>query len=241
MILGARKIKAARKTIEKVEISLGATERAKIWFEEYSGRITAAVAVVLLILAAFWGFNVYSEAKEREAQAAYAQLITKWPQQEPVEAGVWEPLISDLQKYVKEYAGTKASMNAELDLSKAYMQTRKYEEASKCAKRVLEAGSSSRDLRSLARYGLANTFEAMGKTDEALMQWNALKGEGGAWLGREADWHLARLYWKKADYSKAVETFDKALNAPGSYPSTALLQEERASVKVAAESGREAL
>ena len=43
---------------------------------------------------------------------------------------------------------------------------------------------------------------------------------------------MARLYAAKKDYSKASESYKEAIQAPGQYPETALLEQELASLNI---------
>ena len=98
--------------------------------------------------------------------------------------------------------------DAQLDLARAYFQTQQYENALNWNKRVLDQLPRDQSLKFLAQYQQAFAYEALGKTDEAIDLWNALKGNESSELNKEADWNIARLYARKGDYAKAAEQYE---------------------------------
>jgi predicted negative regulator of RcsB-dependent stress response len=229
--LGAKKIKVDKKRTDKAEEILSAFDQAKIWAEEHSTLVSAVVVVVLLVPLVFWGFSAYGESKERKAREAYAQAVAGWPEQDTGDAKTWEEIIPKLQKCMEEHSGTKAALDARLDMARAFFHVGRYEDAAKGSSQVIEQAEVGSGLRPLARYQLALAYEMLGKTDEALAQWEALQKEQLSGLKREVDWRLAALYTKKEQYAKAVAHYEEALSAPGAYPSAPLLQEELAFAK----------
>jgi predicted negative regulator of RcsB-dependent stress response len=229
--LGVKKIKGAKKSVFKTGEILSLGQRTKAWVEDNQLYFAAVVVAVVLISAMIWGFRAYGAAKERQAQADYARLFGEWPAEDHVDSKQWDKLIPEIAAFIKGHQGTVAALNAELDLCQAYLQAKRYEDVVKQCDQVLQDGSATQDLKSLVRYQIALSYQAMGKTDEAIKQWNVLKTEGHAWLAREADWRLARLYVQKNEYSKAVEQYEEALKSSGDYPPTVVLEEELASAK----------
>jgi predicted negative regulator of RcsB-dependent stress response len=236
--LGTKKIKGTKKKFGKTEEILTIWERFKAWLEENPYMIAGAVIAVVLACAVVWGLESYGKAKEKSADSAYARIFSKWPVQENPTPKEWEALVPELETFVEKHRGTTAGMNAQLDLCQVYDELKKPEETLKWCEKVTKNSSAGPSLKSLARYQLALSLEAQGKSDEAIRQWDALKNNEPEWLGREANWHLARLYSQKKDYSKAVAEYEQALKASGSYPSSALLQEELAAAKLKAGSSK---
>jgi predicted negative regulator of RcsB-dependent stress response len=232
--LGAKKIKISKKEAQKAQkaLELAATPMlSKEWMEEHFTKILLGLGVLLLVLGAFWGFKAYGESKERLAQLDYAQVVQNWPGDENSTRESWEKTISELDKFLMEHSGTGPANNAQLDLARAYFQTQQYEKALNWNKKVLDQGPRDQGVKFLAQYQLAFTYEALSKTDEAITLWNDLRGNASPELQKEADWNRARLYARKGDYPKAAELYETALKAPGNYPSSALLQDELASLK----------
>ena len=143
-----------------------------------------------------------------------------------------EKVLPELEKYVAEHKGTKSALNARLDLARAYFEMKRYEDALKWSKGVLDEVSPDSELKPLAAYQVAQTFHALGKTEEALEQWKALKSMGMPGLDREISWYMAKLYAGKGDLSKSIEQYESALKDSGMYPPTAQLQDELSAIKL---------
>jgi predicted negative regulator of RcsB-dependent stress response len=235
--LGAKKIKGVNRFIEKPEDDLPFYERFRFWVDENTNRILAAVGAFLALLLIFWGFNAYRDSQQKRAAAEYAQLVAKWPGAETTDAATWETLVSELEKFIANRGGTKAALNAELDLALAFFRMGKFDEAAKWSGKVVADAPAGHDLKPFAVYQLALTYEALGKGSEAFAQWNILKGYGAAALNREAEWHLARFCVAKKDYAAAVVSYEQAIKEAGFYPATALLEEEMAFAKSQARLG----
>ena len=230
--MGAKKIKGARKDVFRDEEVLTSLQKMHTWMERNPFHVAGVAAATVFALALVWGINSYGEAKERKAQSAYAEISAKLSARDRQETTDWEKLIPELEAFIKDHHGTISAADAQLDLCLAYAQTKHYEEVIKTCNEVVKAGDAPPDVKSLARYRLATTYETMGKSDDAINLWNILGREDPEWFGREADWHQARLYCEKHEFTKAVEEYENSIKASGMYPSSTLLQEELASAKL---------
>jgi predicted negative regulator of RcsB-dependent stress response len=233
--LGAKKIKIPKKEALKAQKAMELAANpilSREWLEEYSTRILAGVGALLLVLGILWGFSAYGTSKEQSARLAYSRALQAWPGDTSSDRQAWEKVISDLQAFLKEHSETASMIDARLDLARAYLQTQQYEDALKWNKSVLDNLPRDQDLKFLAQYQQAFILEALGKTDEAITLWTALKGDASSEISKEADWNIARLYARKGEDSKAVEQYETAMKAKGSYPSADLLQLELASLKL---------
>jgi predicted negative regulator of RcsB-dependent stress response len=233
--LGTKKIKISKKEADKIQKAQEIAANPVLsqeWLEEYSTRILAGFGVLLLVVGILWGFNAYGKSKEQRAQTDYARLLQYWPGNENSDPQAWEKVISELEAFLKDQSDTTTVFNAQLDLARAYFQTRQYELALQWNKKVLDKLPRDQDLKFLAQYQQAFALEALGKTDEAITVWNVLKGSASSEISKEADWNIARLYAGKGDYAKAAEQYESAMKATGGYPAADLLQEELASLKL---------
>jgi predicted negative regulator of RcsB-dependent stress response len=233
--LGVKKIKIPKKEALKAQKALELAVNpvlSREWIEEHSIKLLAGVGVLLLVMGILWGFNAYRKSGEESARLAYSRIQQSWPGDANSDRQAWEKVISELQTFLKEHPETASMLDAQLDLARAYFQTRQYEDALKWNKSVLDQASRDQDLKFLARYQQAFTLEALGQTDEAITVWTALKGNSSSEITKEADWNIARLYARKGDYSKAAEQYETAMKAKGNYPGADLLQLELASLRL---------
>jgi tetratricopeptide (TPR) repeat protein len=233
--LGAKKIKISKKDALKAQKAL---ELAVVpvlsmeWLELHLKKILAGLAALLLVVGILWGFNAYGESKERRGRLDYAVVMQNWPTDENGTLQAWEKVITELERYLKEYSGAPPVIDAQLDLARAYFQTKQYQDALKWTQKVLDQSPRDGGMKLLAQYQLAPTLEALGKTDEAINLWNALKSKDTPQLAKEADYNTARLYFRKGEYAKAAEEYEAALKDSSSYPDSALIQDELASLKL---------
>lgn len=228
------KIKGSRKRFEASEELLSFSQRASDYARENPHWIIAAVAGVLLIMGIVWGVNSYREANERRARAEYFKIIEEWPTNDITDYQNWDHLVAELQKFSEQHQGTQPALNAQFDLAQAYFHMKRYDESVKAAEAVLKETPPASSLRPLVRYHLALTYEQVGNIDAAMEQWKSLAGSGLKGFEREVSWHLARLYTVKKDYAKAVEQYEAALKAEGSYPSAHRVQQDLEMAKLKA-------
>ena len=228
--MSTKKIKVLKKT-DKLALPLTLADRCNEWIDRYTVHLIGAVVAILLVGAGLYAYNSYSASREAKAGTEYAIAIAKWPADESTDPKKWDDIIQELQTFVEKYKGSGAALNARLDLAKAYFEVHKYEDAFKAASLVVAETPSGHSLKMFARYELALSAEALGRTDDALAQWEALKKEGMPGNVREADWHLAQIYEKKQDYAKAADTYEQALKSAGNYPEAGLIRQALESVK----------
>lgn len=229
--MGAMKIRGTKRVVFGEEEVVGALERFQDFLERNRMWSYGALVVLILCVAGFWGFRSYAESRERRAAETYARISVTFPDDEQGDAGKWAALVPELEKFVSEHSDSPVRINAWMDLAKACFNLRRYDKAAEAASRAVEESGPRSPLFGLARYQLALIYQEMGKVDEALAQWTALKGDSIKGFGREIEWRLAQLHEKKGDYTRATEQYEAALKAPGSYPPAPLLSEQLASLK----------
>ncbi|NSW85365.1 MAG: tetratricopeptide repeat protein [Syntrophobacteraceae bacterium] len=220
----------SKKTIDDSRGLVSLSERVKIRIEENYSYILGAAVVCLVVVVILVGFRSYKDRAERRAQEEYATLFAQWPAVSS-NAGEWEKLIPALERFVGEHGGTRPGLNARMDLAVACFNAGRYEDSLKWGTEVLRKTPRGNDLRPLAHYQVALTYQAMERYEDALNQWNVLSGEGFPGLERLVSWNKARIASKKMDYAGALEHYESALKAPGEYPSDALLENEVSAIK----------
>lgn len=230
--MGAKKIKPVKPVSSKPSIVIEETyvEQLRIWAEKHMVMIVGISAAVLLMILSIWGVRAYANYKENSARDAYTAVASQIPG-EKATTEEWDKLISDLQKFVSEHGGTQPGLLARIELSRAYFETKRYDEAVKAASEALKSAPSDHVLHPLVQYQLAYAYDAAGKPEEAAKVWEKLRELKTGGIEREADWNLGRIYAANKEYEKAAEAFQKAAQAPGSYPSPALIDQELARSK----------
>lgn len=226
--MGVKKIKGSKQKFETTEEILTFSERANEFIKQNPHWIAGIAGSIVLLLAIAWGVNAYWQANERRAAAAYSIVLEKWPSADVATPENWTAMVQPLQDFIKHNRGAKPALNAQLDLARVYYQLQRYDQSIAATNQLLEELGANSPLLSLARYHLALSYEAAGKTDNAIAQWKALAESKIEGLGREIHWRLARLYAAKKEYAKALEEYDSALKVTSGYPDAGLIQQEQA-------------
>lgn len=206
----------------------------KEWLEAHQVKLMVGVATVFVLLLVVWAVRSYGERKERSAQAGYAAILKDWPSDESGDATVWVGLQARLEKFISEEGATRAALLAQMDLLRVLLKQARLDEAIRVAGALASRVDGDATLRPLLRYQLALTYDAAGKSEEAMAQWNGLKAEPLPGVERQVDWALGRHHAARGDFGKAVELYESALKRSGDYPSSQRLQEDLAAVKAKA-------
>lgn len=221
-----KKIKVPKKSTTVEDKTGDLLDSLRTWSQTNARWLIGGGVGLFLIFVIYWGVNLHRESSERKAQQAYAQIIEQWPEGESADAAKYEKIVPELEKMIRENEGTRVALDAQVDLTRALFELKRYDDALKWGQKVQgEISSADNDLETTIRYLLANIYEKLGKTDEAAAQWTALKTKDPSALNREIYWRLAQIYQKKEQFKEAVEQYEKALETPGGYPGETLLQE----------------
>lgn len=237
--MGAKKVKSAKKPLKTTILPQETfAEQVKEWVDAHYAYIVGTLALIVFVFLATWGVRAYQTSRQERAQADYAAIASKLPADGTQSA--WEQLIPDLQKFVADHKGTSAGLNAQVTLAKALFQAKRYDESIKIASDALGKAPEGLGIKPLIRYQLAYAYEAAGKQDQAAAEWENLKTSALPGIDREAYWNLGRIYAGKKDYAKAVEMFEKAAQAQGTYPTSAFIDQALASAKSSMGTGAQA-
>ncbi len=230
--LGAKKIRPVKKSQKKSVLEPDTLfEKVKKWADENYTIVFGACLAILLTIICVWGFSAYDHSKLVRAESDYGTLVSRLPAEGKGSQVDWEKLIPDLQRFITEHGGTPPALNARVELAKAFLETKRYEDAIKTGKEALALAPSGHGLRPLILYQLGYAYQAAGKPDEAAGKWTSLKELGMPDMERETDWNLGRILEGKKELAKAAEMYQLASQAPGDYPPAALLDQQIARVK----------
>jgi TolA-binding protein len=120
------------------------------WFRHKTELLIAAL-VLMLGLAGFIGYRVYTSHRESAAAEALANAKT----------------IPEYRLVIERYGGTPASASAYLLLAESQRTQKNFKEANATLQMFIDK-SPQHELASTARLAMAGNLESMGKTDEAL-------------------------------------------------------------------------
>lgn len=131
-------------------------ESPSFW-DRHKKEVLAAFIVALLAIAAFGGYRLYSDHREKTAASLLAAAKTP----------------ADFQKVISQYAETPASASAYLFLADRQRQEKKFGDANSTLQSFLDK-HPKHELTGTARLAMAANLESLGKRDEALAAYQQL-------------------------------------------------------------------
>jgi tetratricopeptide (TPR) repeat protein len=130
---------------------------SRFFWDRHKKEVLAALVVALLAVAAFGGYRLYSDRREKAA----ADLL----------AAAKAP--ADFQKVISEYGNTPASAPAYLFLADRQRQEKKFSEANSTLQSFLDK-YPKHEMAGTARLAMAANLESLGKREEALTMYQRL-------------------------------------------------------------------
>lgn len=227
--MGAKKIKPIKKVQKPTLPQETGFEKVRMWADKNYALVISAGAVILFTIILVWGYSAHDRSKETSARSDYGLLVSRLPAEAKGNSADWEKLIPDLEKFISEHKDTAPALDAKIELSKAFFETKRYAEAAKTGEEALRLAPTG--LKPLVMYQLGYAYEADGKADEAARVWTNLKQLGVTEFEREANFNLAKILESKKELDKAAEMYQLASEAPGDYPSASLIDQGMARVK----------
>lgn len=231
------KVRTGKQAAQAGPIDLSRAQRAREWIEENRNLLGGVVAGMLVLFLLVLGAQSYLSSRESQAAERYAQLLRQWPADlGAADDQTMEKLIPDLEQFIREHEGRQAAWLARLDLARVFYQLRRQEDALGQNQKVLD-GARDPSLKGMARYQAAVTLQAMGRFEEAISQWTAMKNESSLASERELNWKLATLHAARQEYPRAIEHLEAALKSGGDYPASQLIEDQLAGLKASASQG----
>ncbi|MCU0571453.1 MAG: tetratricopeptide repeat protein [Syntrophobacteraceae bacterium] len=231
------KVRTGKQAAQAGPLDLSRAQRAQEWLEHNRNLLGGIVAGVLVVFLIVLGVQGYLSSQESRAEERYAQLLRQWPADfGAADDQAMEKLIPDLEQFIREHEGRRAAWLARLDLARVFYQLRRQEDALGQNRRVLD-GAGDPSLKGMARYQAAVTLQAMGRSEEAITHWTAMKNELSLVSEREINWKLATLHTARQEYPKAIEHLEAALKAGGDYPTNQLIEDQLAGLRASAPQG----
>jgi tetratricopeptide (TPR) repeat protein len=223
--LNGKKIKVRKKDSERADEFFGKTSVLTNWVKGHRQLTVAVVAGVAVILLAAWGYNWYSQSRELAAVKAYTQALDSAPGGADAGAVLSDDSLRKLTNIAEKYKSGKIAVLAEMDLGRACYAKGDYQKALGWFQTATSHLDKKSFLSLLATYHEALCYREMGKIPEAIEHLEAIQGQMPANLKREFHWQAALTYELAKDFRKAADNYQRALEAEGSFPSKALIEE----------------
>ncbi len=204
------KKKEKEELLESPEALAEKLEGAEHWLEQNSKLVTGVVAVVLLLVAGYFGFNFYKSSQDAQAQKEMFQAVYYFEADSLSQALNGDGNNLGFIDIIDEYKYSDAANLAHFYAGVAFLKQGKYEAA-----RLYLQDFSSNDLLVQARaYSLiGDAYMEEGKYEDAVTYYNkAANYKPNKFFSPTYLMKAALAYEKLNQNEKAKEAYDKIIN-----------------------------
>lgn len=192
---------------EAIELDV-ALNKSEAFIEKNWKKLGAALLAIIVVVAAFYGYNHYSAGKEAKAQAAISAAQTAIAQQQFEQALNGDGATAGLLKVMKEYSGTKTANLAKLYAAICYAQTGKTDDAIKMFEDFDQKSDQMISPASIAALG--NCYIQKGNTDKGVeLLLKAAKSANNEALSPVFLLQAGQVYESLGKNDKALEIYNQ--------------------------------
>lgn len=203
-----------KKLLKEPDEFISTTVRLMRWTKRNSRWVAAGCAVLLIVGVATWGWGVYTDRTEMEAQDLLRQAHALYGRSfEATDEGTSRQLLTKaidrLSEVSNQYPRTIAAWMARIYKGRALLRLDRKEEARaefELALKGLPKGDEG-TLKGLALQGLAEAHMAMGDWPRAEELLKELRLVLGGAFARIADWQLAKCYEALGKKEEALSVY----------------------------------
>lgn len=192
---------------EAIELDV-ALNKSEAFIEKNWKKLGTALLAIIVVVAAFYGYNHYSAGKEAKAQAAISAAQTAIAQQQFEQALNGDGATAGLLKVMKEYSGTKTANLAKLYAAICYAQTGKTDDAIKMFEDFDQKSDQMISPASIAALG--NCYIQKGNTDKGVeLLLKAAKSANNEALSPVFLLQAGQVYESLGKNDKALEIYNQ--------------------------------
>ncbi len=204
---------ARKKELNEPDELINISNQAADFVRANKEKVIGVIVAIVLIVVGITGYQLYSSYYEKTAFSAFAKDI-KWYQGEEDNA---EPKSlkevkdrSDI--FFKKYSGTVAGMLARAKYASIFYAEGDYNSAIALYERLLKDLRGDSALKSMALSGLAYSYEALKKFDEAVKTFELITADTTSVKKADALFHLGIIYELQGNKEKSREAFEKIIS-----------------------------
>jgi tetratricopeptide (TPR) repeat protein len=204
--------------------------------EPYARAIAISLGTALVLVIAVWGISQYLEHRAEQATEAFGRAVDIYeaelytgdtpPKPEPEDNPIprfktakerADATLAELEGFDKRYGSSSMAHDAVLFRAGVLYDQSRFDDAIAAYQKYL-GDKSPPAYTAIAREGLGLSYEATGKLDQALQEYQKLEPKQGEFYRDRALWDQARIYKKKGDKQKAVSLYKDILSKTPTSP-----------------------
>lgn len=204
---------ARKKELNEPDELVTASNQAVEYIRENKEKVIGVITAFVLIVVGITGYQLYSGYYENKAFVAFSEDI-RWYEAtgENTDAKSLKDVKEKSDAFFKKYAGSVAGTLAKAKYADIFYSEGDYNSAVDLYKKLLKAVNGDSALRSMALSGLANSYEALKKYDDAIKTFEEIVEEKSSVKTAEALFHLGILYELQGNKEKSREAFQKIVS-----------------------------
>ncbi len=206
-----KKRKGKPKTKRIIEEKIPVPTQIIDWAKAHEKQLYVIAIIVIILAGSGWWYKNYRQHKEWRAQKEYSAIVLTYPEKDPIDKTKWGEAIKKLENFMHEFAGTKTSLAAELDLGNAYYYMGSYDRAIQTFKKLLEDISSDHPYWQLAQLGMAYCYEGKNDYSEAISVLEKMRANPKTTMMAIVHYNLGRVYEQIGDKTRALDEYKKYL------------------------------
>lgn len=190
------------------------THKALMYARQNQTMITSVMCGILVLIFSVAGFQYYSQIKAKKAFIQLSSDVTWYENetQKNKDAVSLQMIKEKETDFLKTYSGTSAAILARAQYAGIYFEQKDYNSAVVLYEKLLSDAGSDEVLRNISLCALAQCYEALGKTDLAIANFEKIVSGNNDIKKDEALFHLGLIYEKTNDMVKSKEKFTQLAN-----------------------------
>ena len=204
---------ARKKELNEPDELINVSNKAADYVRANKEKVFGVIAAIVLIVVGITGYQIYSSYYERTAFAMLAKDIA-WYQQTDGDAATksLEEIKIRSDAFFKKYSGSVAGTLARARYAGIFYTEGDYNSAVELYDRLVRDLSNDKALKNTALSGLAYSYEALKKYDEAIKTFEIIASGQNSLKKADALFHLGIIYELQGNKEKSRESFEKIIS-----------------------------
>lgn len=204
---------ARKKELNEPDELINFSNQAAEFVRENKEKVIGVIAALVLIVVGITGFQLYSAYYEKTAFIAFSEDM-KWYETrgEDAKPKTLKEIKEKSDLFFKKYSGSVAGTLAKAKYASIFYSEADYNSAIELYGKLLKDLSGDSALKSMALSGLAYSYEAAKKYDDAIKTFESITEEKSSVKKAEALFHLGVLYELQGNTEKSRDAFKKIVS-----------------------------